>query len=759
MRVRLSVTLTYYLLKEIIPFISLTFIIFTILILAQQIGKQPELLLAATTPLSTTIKLLFYLLPSITLVTLPFALLIGILLGLNRLSADSEITAAYSSGISKFNLNTPPLLIGLLATTVSLGLSHYNNPWSVRQLRALRDQAIRETLNATIQPHRFINYFPHYLIYIQDIDRTTGHWNGVFILKKDEARPTYLLTASKGEMKITEGPAPSIEIHLLQGTSIETTDQPTNQSLSSFNDLIIKLPPPSTMLPTSQPQASPSEIPTGQLLKQSQTIATTVEYHKRFAVPFSCIALVLIATQLGSKTRRHAGRTAALSLGFAIAVAYYLVLIAGQNLSLSGLLHPAIGPWLANLICLTAAITIPYTRSYFSYRANPQALHHPAPSHPRPNSPPNYQRYSIRILNLINYILVSELTKYSLLSLLVLVLISIVFTLFDLIPAMSRNNITAQYTLTYLGYLTPQLTYYVTPFAFLVGIMATYHLLSRTNQITALLTSGQGILRLGAPLVPIIPLLMGGLFVLSERILPYTNREQDFRYHQIKGRQIEQATVAFGQKWVYGLNYTIYSYQYADRNNHLLNTYAYTLGPDHYQLREMTYAQEAVPHDSQHWHVLSGYRYSIDEHLALHAFTTPDASLTLQIPEGMEIFRHTVNEATKMNMSDLRNYLNHLTLIGASTTDLRIDLEKKKAFPFTCLTLAIIACPFVLIHTRRHTLTGIGLGIAIGLSFLAANALLEAIGRKSLLPIWMAVWGAQTLFITLGTYLFFKRKG
>src|SRR5438105_8479042 len=111
---------------------------------------------------------------------------------------------------------------------------------------------------------------------------------------------------------------------------------------------------------------------------------------------------------------------------------------------------------------------------------------------------------------------------------------------------MVRNNINTRYTLFYLGYLTPQITYYVAPFALLVSILTTYSLLSRTNQLTALLASGQGYLALSLPSLSAVTLLIVLLFTLSESVLPHTNREQDYRYHYIKGRQIEQATLAFG---------------------------------------------------------------------------------------------------------------------------------------------------------------------------------------------------------------------
>jgi len=754
---------------EVVPFVVIAFLMLTTLILAQQVGRQPEII-SLSASLSLTAKALSYLLPNVAIITLPFALLIGTIVGLNRLSADSEIIAAKGSGLSLLKLATPLFALGIAATMASLLLTHYVSPWSIKQLRLTRDHLIRETLGQNIKPHTFSNYFPNYLIYIQEIDHVSGDWLGVFILNKDSTQATRLFTANRGEIRITDPPIPSIEIQLSQGLSLETfSNAANNQNLAFFNKLTIKLSNlgnAATNTTFQESHLSVQEMPTYQLTDRmadqaqpKEMIQAAIEYHKRFALPFACLILVAIGTTVGVRASRYSGRAAGGALGFSVAITYYLILIAGQNLAISRTLAPAAGIWLANVICLVGigAISISSRALIYPYRIAPRTAH-PYSSPLIPSKPPKlmYNRNRTHITSLINYILISELTKYFVLSLGCLVVISIIFTLFDLLPAMVRNNVSTQYTFIYLSYLTPQITYYVAPFALLVSVLTTYNILSRTNQLTALVAGGQGHLALSLPSLSAVALLIILLFTLSESVLPSTNREQDYRYHHIKGRQIEQAAIAFGQKWVYGLNHTIYSYQY--RDNLLLNTTAYHLDPSQYFLREITYAQAAIQTDPQTWSVSSGHRYEILNHQLSIVPSSPSHQLTLNIPEGHALFRRTTNEASKMKLSELRDYLQHLALIGASTTDLRIELEKKKAFPFTCLTLVALALPFALANTRRSAFAGFGLSIGFSLAFWSATALLEAAGKRSLLPVWMAAWGAQALFLTLAAYLLSRRR-
>jgi len=353
----------------------------------------------------------------------------------------------------------------------------------------------------------------------------------------------------------------------------------------------------------------------------------------------------------------------------------------------------------------------------------------------------------------------SELVQYFALATAILVLTSIIFTLFDLIPAITRSGVTTKYAAAYLCYLTPQIVYFVTPFALLLAILTSYNVLSRSNQITALYASGQSTLRLGLPILMGTVFVISSLFLLSENILPQANREQDTRYHKIKGRKLEQATLAFGQKWVYGLNDSIYSYQFRDRDNHLLNTTVYRLDPTSSLLREVFYVGEAsLTATPNAWQVLSGWNYVIRDNLTIQFQPLPAKSNLLEIQDGPGIFKRTVNESTKMSYTELSAYLNHLKRIGAPTTELRIDLEKKRAFPFSCLTLAILALPFSLSNNRKGTLAGVSLSIIISLAFWSATTLFEVAGKRALLPTWMAAWGAQVLFLALGTYLFFTRR-
>ena len=74
-----------------------------------------------------------------------------------------------------------------------------------------------------------------------------------------------------------------------------------------------------------------------------------VEYHKKFAIPFACLALGLIGVPLGLMVK-HGGKMLGFGIGLAVIVVYYLLLQVGQNAGMNGVLSPPLAMWLPNIV-------------------------------------------------------------------------------------------------------------------------------------------------------------------------------------------------------------------------------------------------------------------------------------------------------------------------------------------------------------------------------------------------------------------------
>ena len=74
-----------------------------------------------------------------------------------------------------------------------------------------------------------------------------------------------------------------------------------------------------------------------------------MRYHEKFALPFACFVLGLVAIPLGMQTKRGT-RSAGTVMGILVFLGYYILLTVGWSFGESGTLHPIAGMWLPNIV-------------------------------------------------------------------------------------------------------------------------------------------------------------------------------------------------------------------------------------------------------------------------------------------------------------------------------------------------------------------------------------------------------------------------
>ncbi|HZS06735.1 MAG TPA: LptF/LptG family permease [Blastocatellia bacterium] len=772
-----SPTLTIYFLRETIPFQLLALVVLTSVIYIQQLIRQADSL-SVEAPVISTLHIMYYILPGVLVITIPLATLLGTLLAINRLESDLEITSARSCGVSSKELALPFIGTALIAATLTGWLTLKVVPSSLQELRTLKTQALKHLLELRVRPQTLSTAFNNHLIFVKDIDPTSGDWIGVFVLKQATPEETQVLNAERGQLRIIPSEGDAVSIRLINGTAVTITEglqHPKTVGVFSRHDTKLtgeSVQPENTANPLRRTvQESSTEELTARLRntppnpqEQRQTL---VEWHKRIALPLGAVLLTLTAIPMGLRMSGTLSRTSMLSIGFGLAVIYYLILIAGQNLALAGSLHPIIGVWMANLIFVGTAITIstspPLPKIWRRSAPHPHKPEKQETGAGKQKSDSYFHNW--KILDICNYLLLSEVVKFTLFSCGILVIATLVFTLFDIVPSVARNKIQAGFVASYLWYLSPQITYFTAPFGLLLGLLATFSILSRSNQLTALSAHGQSNYQLTLPALAGALIASISLFLMAETILPQSNREQDSRYNSIKGRKGEQAIQAFGYRWVYGANQMIFQYQHINDNNQLLKATAYKFNSAPHRLCQIIHADKAEQTGPDVWTAIDGgWEDNLCERepeaghqdRATPLEQSSAGSITLRVDEGPAIFRRTVNESAKMSLKELRTYIRQISRAGDRATTLRIDYEKKKAFPLSCIILTILTLPYCLTLTRRNTINKVSLSIGLSLAFWAVVSILETFGKQELLPVWLAAWGGQAAFCAVGMYLFFR---
>ena len=130
---------TRYILREVISHGLLGGVIFTFVLFTRDLGKILELIVRDSASAADVARILAYTLPNVLIVTIPMAVLVGILLGLSRLASDSEITAMRASGMGALDFVGIVAIVSALALALGLFNSLYLAPRSAASLLSLED--------------------------------------------------------------------------------------------------------------------------------------------------------------------------------------------------------------------------------------------------------------------------------------------------------------------------------------------------------------------------------------------------------------------------------------------------------------------------------------------------------------------------------------------------------------------------------------------------------------------------------------------
>src|SRR5580693_6433203 len=175
--------LSRYVFREILTSSFLATALATFVIFLKGIGRLFELLVrSAKGP--AVIELFVLSLPPILLLSIPFGVLVGILVGLGRLSSDNEIVAMRSGGVSARIVVAPVVTFAFVAMLVSGACAVWLNPLAIRAEYKILNSVAASQLTADVEPRVFEDQFTNdtTVLYVDDVKSAAGpvtEWDGV----------------------------------------------------------------------------------------------------------------------------------------------------------------------------------------------------------------------------------------------------------------------------------------------------------------------------------------------------------------------------------------------------------------------------------------------------------------------------------------------------------------------------------------------------------------------------------------------------
>jgi LPS export ABC transporter permease LptF/LPS export ABC transporter permease LptG len=757
-----------YILREILGYALLGLAVFLFILMTPEVLRLSELLAQETVTWRQVGRLFLNVLPEKLAWAIPLSVLTGLLMGTSRLAADSEVIALHAVGIGPGRLLRPLLLLAVVGGVLTALATVWGGPAGARALRALQTELATGQVSYELEPRVFDERFPRRILYVQDTEQGGTRWRGVFLADVAEPmNPT--LTVAESALVLPDPTGRSLLLQLSNGSTHTYLGRETERySVSTFAESILAMP-----LPTSTANLEirrNAEMGLEQLWIASRQgpgwRTLRADFHRRLALPASCLLFGLVALPMGMLAERS-GRAVGFVLAVGTALAYYFIFLLGDRLGRQGDLWPGPGVWLANGALLVAGLLAlsPAARwlaasrlAAFFDRFRPAR----APA-PRSRSAASARTFAPapgdgagrrRMPRTLDVYVVRGVLFYFLLQLCALVFIFALFTVLEMADDIAARNIPWSVVGRFLWYLLPQLLYWMAPLALLLGVLVELALLSKRNELVAIMGAGISLYRIAIPIVVLGAVLSGLLFWLDQTYLPYANQRREAIGNQIKGRP-PQTVLQAERRWVFGDQPRIYHFAYFDPSENLLARLTVVdLDPATFAIRRRLYARRAAwdAHGST-WVFSSGWERSFSSDNSVFFRPLADARFP-ELAEPPTHFQREIRESAQMNVRELSGYIGELRRSGLNVTRLLVQWHKKFSFPLMATIIVFLGFPFGQRMGNRGALGGLAAGIALGFTYwVLGTGFFEALGNLGLLPPILAAWGANLVFVFGGFYL------
>jgi LPS export ABC transporter permease LptG/LPS export ABC transporter permease LptF len=770
--------LTRYILKEVVSHAAIGGAIFTFVLFIRYLPSLLELVVRNSASLGSVFKIVLFMMPDMLTVTIPMAVLVGILLGLSRLAADSEVTAMRAAGIGVWSFVRVVGMVAVGAWMLSLANTLYFAPMATAAMLRQENALANAQASYEVQPRVFYEDFKNYVLYVQDVRASQGasNWGQIFLADVSDPNAPKITTADRGT--VVNGQNQTITMRLRDGTQVSpVAGQPNDYTVSTFSQADLPL-----------QAGNPEDVHLGKsdtpilAMNNRQLLARThgkngrlyaIEFEKRLSYPAACLVLMLVGVPLGISSRRG-GKSAGFVLTIALVFVYYFLSSTGTALAHQNKIPAFVGVWEANFLFALCGVVLLRQMStggaalgaiaslvnWVRLRAG-RSAETAAASAGTLRLPARRRAARGRFPLLLDEYVLREFLQTFALVLISFVMLMLVFTFFELLSDIIRNRTPLVTVGEYLINLTPSMIYLITPLSVLIGVLVVFGIMNRNSELTAMKATGVSLYRITVPVLTIAAVLSVSLFIFDEFYLPQANRRQEALRNVIKGKPA-QTVEHPGRNWMFGEQErgqpsTIFYYEYFDPDiNTFGNITVFEFDPGTFTLTKRISATAAEWQPNLNaWVFENGWERTF-QGAEIASYRTFPVSTFREVNEPPSYFTRDVRPSSEMSFGELARYIHSLRQSGFNTVQLRVQLNHKLAYPLITLVMGVLAIPFALSMGKRGSLSGIAVAIGVAIAYFFVSGFCEAMGNVSWLPAVLAAWSPDLLFGLAGAYMLLR---
>ncbi len=614
-------TFDRYVFKEVaIPF-GIGLSVYTFSLLINQILRLSNLFVSKGAGLETIFKFLIYLLPDFLSFTIPMSTLMGVLAGISRMSTDSEITAFKTMGISNLRLYRPVFVFTFLMWIISSLLTMFIAPKSNYELRKLRaDVGISQAVKS-IKPKTFYDDFPGYVIYFEDVDRSTDEWKNVFLYFREGGQKDKVILAKRGTI-IQEGKQLekkdannglikrkdaffSLKDATIFSFNRENPEKDNsivfysyfNKHIANRNDGF-KVNKGSTQLSLPELFKKIEILKKDEKLKNSLSfISLETEYHNKFTLPLACIAFGILGLALGISTNKG-GKISGFIISLAIIFIFYSITVIGRNMItkkqisvITGMWTPIIFLFLTGIILFVLTLKEKKIRidkvfalvekikiRFFSEKKTLFIL--------------KIKKTSFRVFNILDIYIIKKLSLIFIFIFISIIIIFFVINIIELADDAIENGVSFALVLNYVIYIMPEILNYIFPVSILTTVLLTFSIMSKNNEIVAVQVSGISLYRLVLPAIIFGIVVSSVSFFVQEYITPDANKKALVLFNKIHKRN-KKVSHELQRNWVVDNKRQFFFYQAYNKKTNLFHNFGKLEFDENFKLKKRVYAKYA----------------------------------------------------------------------------------------------------------------------------------------------------------------------
>lgn len=347
-------TLYKYLIIEQIAPLSVCFFGLSLILITGRLLQLTRHLFTSSLTVGDLLEIVAFAMPNLILYALPMSTLVGVLLAFVRLNSDNELVALRAAGVGFHQFL--PAIFSLLAVTTLFSYFNaiYLMPSANRAFEIKLKSIGRSILPLILKEGTFINSVPKVVFFFGSVDPANLKIEGVFVQDNRQPDIQVVIVADHAQIAYPSDTSQLI-FKIYNGMITRVSDDFKSAQAIAFKNYDLTLSMDELLGESPGFRKGRKEMALGELLEvirkrgSDHDLSFSLEFHRRVALPFSCLLLGLVGAPLGALFRQK-GRMAGITVGLGVFLAYYIALSAGKGLGENGIISPFLAVWLPNLL-------------------------------------------------------------------------------------------------------------------------------------------------------------------------------------------------------------------------------------------------------------------------------------------------------------------------------------------------------------------------------------------------------------------------